>query len=134
TPRRTSWYSGRERPAWRMNQTGRRSGRRPEYAVSRGPRTSSDVLTCGPGAVMKPLCLPRRPAVPRGRLVTLAVISANHRHAGLAHVDRLSAAGADRLLAVLADHAAPGAGSLDPAADCGIGGAVVLSTCNRLEV
>ncbi|MBD8063333.1 glutamyl-tRNA reductase [Oceanitalea stevensii] len=66
--------------------------------------------------------------------MTLAVISANHRHAGLAHVDRLSAAGADRLLAVLADHAAPGAGSLDPAADCGIGGAVVLSTCNRLEV
>lgn len=66
--------------------------------------------------------------------MALAVISASHRRAGLAGVERLSASGADRLLAVLADHAAAGAGSLDPSADCGIGGAVVLSTCNRLEV
>ncbi|WP_413452590.1 glutamyl-tRNA reductase [Georgenia phoenicis] len=66
--------------------------------------------------------------------MALAVVSANHRHAGLAVVDRLSAVGADRLRAVLADHAGDGAGSLDPDADCGIGGAVVLATCNRLEI
>lgn len=66
--------------------------------------------------------------------MALALISASHRRAGLADLDRLSAPGADRLRAALVDHATADAGTLDVGADCGISGAVVLSTCNRVEI
>lgn len=66
--------------------------------------------------------------------MALALLTASHRTADLSEVGRLSAAGADRITEVLADHAGAGAGSLDPAASCGVHGAVVLATCNRLEL
>lgn len=66
--------------------------------------------------------------------MALALLSASHRRAPLAAIERLSAAGPDRLRAALTDHAGAAAGSLDVTADCGISGAVVLATCNRLEV
>lgn len=59
------------------------------------------------------------------------MVGASHRDAGLDGVARLSSPGAERLREILLDHEAAGASD---AADCGISGAVVLATCNRLEV
>ena len=46
-PARTARYSGSDRPAWRMNQTGVRS-----TGSRRIARTSRDVVTATPGALI----------------------------------------------------------------------------------
>src|SRR5437016_1524134 len=41
TPPLTLWYSGSDRPAWRMNHTGTRSAGRPRQALRKGSVSAS---------------------------------------------------------------------------------------------
>ena len=74
TRRRSARYSGSERPAWRMNQTGVRAGRRPDRASSRAGRGVPGGSRCAVEAedVMMPFSirLGRQPETLCGQVVT----------------------------------------------------------------